>query len=147
MTDQRGGSFSERLDVLFREVHPPNRGPYTYTEAAQGILEQTGFKITASALQQLRTGVNKNPKFETVKALAEWFGVPVSYFSDDEVAEHARAQIAVVAAMRDQGIRRVALRAAGLSTESLKILSTVIDQARKLEGLEGNPDGGFDLDG
>ncbi len=37
--------------------------------------------------------------------------------------------------MRDQDVRKVALRANGLSVDSLKMLSTVIEQARKLEGL------------
>lgn len=37
--------------------------------------------------------------------------------------------------MRDQNVRQVALRANGLSTASLNMVTTVIDQTRRLEGL------------
>ncbi|MDW4911727.1 helix-turn-helix domain-containing protein, partial [Streptomyces sp. ADMS] len=78
--------------------------------------------ISASAIQQLRTGTNTNPKMQTIRALAGFFGVPPGYFFDEEVAERTRAEIQVVAAMRDREVRRVALRANGLSTSSLQML-------------------------
>lgn len=131
-------AFSELLDHLFREVHPPSRGPYTYAEVAQGILDTAGITISPSAIQQLRTGTKGNPKLQTIKALASFFGVPAGYFFDEDVAEQTRAEIKVIAAMRDQEVRRVALRANGLSSSSLHMLSTVIEQARRLEGLPGD---------
>ncbi|MBV9026470.1 MAG: helix-turn-helix transcriptional regulator [Streptomycetaceae bacterium] len=138
MTDKHERAFAELLDYLFREVHPKGRGPYTYAEVAQGIRETSGVTISASAIQQLRTGTNTNPKMQTIKALAAFFGVPAGYFFDERVAERTRAEIQVVAAMRDHEVRRVALRASGLSTSSLHMLNTVIEQARRLEGLPGD---------
>ncbi|WP_225848225.1 helix-turn-helix domain-containing protein [Streptomyces sp. HPF1205] len=143
MTEKHERAFAELLDYLFREVHPPSRGPYTYAEVAQGIRDTSGVTISASAIQQLRTGTKANPKLQTIKALAAFFGVPAGYFFDEEVAEQTRAEIQVVAAMRDQEVRRVALRASGLSTSSLQMLSTVIEQARRLEGLPGEEDSGL----
>jgi transcriptional regulator with XRE-family HTH domain len=102
---------------------------------SQGIREATGFSITASAIQQLRTGKNENPKMATVRALADFFGVAPSYFFEEEAAERTLAEIGLVAAMRDADVRRVALRANGLSTSSLQMVATVIDQARRLEGI------------
>ncbi len=128
-------SFAELLDHLFRTVHPTGRGSYTYAEVSQGIRDASGVTISASAIQQLRTGVNKNPKMQTIRALAGFFGVEPSYFFDEGEAERQRAEIQVVAAMRDQGVRRIALRANGLSPESLDMLTTVINQARRLEGV------------
>ncbi|MDI3423378.1 Secondary metabolite protein [Streptomyces luteolus] len=128
-------SFAELLDYLFREVHPKGRGPYTYSEVSQGIRNGSGVAVSASAIQQLRTGTNTNPKMQTIRALAGFFGVSPGYFFSEEEAERQRAEIQVVAAMRDQGVRRVALRANGLSAESLDMLSTVINQARRLEGM------------
>ena len=135
MTEAKGRTFAELLDYLFTEVHPKGRGSYTYAEVAQGILDASGVAISASAIQQLRTGKNTNPKMETVRALAGFFGVPPGYFFDEDVASRVAAEIQVVAAMRDQGVRRVALRANGLSTESLQMVNAVIDQARRLEGI------------
>ena len=42
--------------------------------------------------------------------------------------------------MRDASVRSVALRAAGLSLESLAAVQVVIDHARRLEGLEDQAD-------
>ena len=142
MAEERARTFAERLDHLFREVHPSNRGSYTYAEVAQGIREMSGDEIgiSASAIQQLRTGVKSNPKMQTIRALADFFGVPAGYFFDDEVAERTEAEIRVLAAMRDQDVRKVALRANGLSTSSLQMLSAVIEQARRLEGLPQDGD-------
>jgi ESX-1-secreted protein regulator len=142
--------FAELLDHLFREIHPANRGPYTYGEVAEGIRAASGGEgrgLTASAIQQLRTGAKKNPTRHTIKALADFFGVPAGYFFDEETAERTRAEIAVLAAMRDHDVRRVALRSQGLSTDSLRMVGAVIEQARRLEGLPGvHTPGEADLD-
>ncbi|MGC5564838.1 Secondary metabolite protein [Streptomyces sp. FR-108] len=140
MTEKNERPFAELLDYLFREVHPKGRGPYTYAEVSKGIRDTSGVAISASAIQQLRTGTNTNPKMQTIRALAAFFGVNPGYFFDEEEAERQRAEIQVVAAMRDQGVRRVALRANGLSTSSLHMLNTVIDQARRLEGIPEESD-------
>ncbi|MEU6285187.1 helix-turn-helix domain-containing protein [Streptomyces sp. NPDC047028] len=144
MTEKNARTFAELLDALFREVHPTGRGPYTYAEVSQGVQEATGFSISASAIQQLRTGKNENPKMATVRALAAFFGVPPSYFFEEEVAERTLAEVGLVAAMRDADVRRVALRANGLSTSSLEMVTAVIDQARRLEGIpEDSVDSGL----
>lgn len=145
MTEQQEPrTVADLLDRLFREVHPAGRGSYTYAEVAQGVRETTGFSITASAIQQLRTGKNENPKMATIRALAAFFGVPPSYFFEEEVAERTLAEIGVVAAMRDAEVRRVALRANGLSSSSLQMVAAVIDQARRLEGIpEDSVDSGL----
>ncbi|WP_447035782.1 Secondary metabolite protein [Streptomyces sp. DSM 118878] len=139
MTEKTERTFAELLDYLFREVHPKGRGPFTYVEVSQGIRSTSGVAISASAIQQLRTGTNTNPKMQTIRALAGFFGVSPGYFFDEKEAERQRAEIQVVAAMRDQDVRRVALRASGLSASSLNMVNTVIDQARRLEGM---PDAG-----
>jgi transcriptional regulator with XRE-family HTH domain len=140
MTEKTERTFAELLDYLFKEVHPKGRGPYTYAEVSQGIRDTSGVAISASAIQQLRTGTNSNPKMQTIRALAGFFGVTPGYFFDEEEAERQRAEIQLVAAMRDQEVRRVALRANGLSTSSLHMLNTVIDQARRLEGMPDDAD-------
>lgn len=146
MTDNSERTFAELLAYLFREVHPQERGPYTYAEVAHGIRKTSGVEISASAIQQLRTGKNTNPKMQTIRALATFFGVPAGYFFDEQVAEQTRSEIQVVAAMRDGGVRRVALRANGLSSSSLQMVNSVIEQARRLEGLAGESENSELLD-
>ena len=56
------GHFAERLDRLFRTVHPKDRGPYTPAEAAEAINEAAGDKVVSGTyLWLLRTGQRDNP--------------------------------------------------------------------------------------
>lgn len=49
------------------------------------------------------------------------------------------AQLALVAALRDSGVRDIALRAAGLSPQGLDTVTAILNQVRAYEGLGGNP--------
>lgn len=140
MAEGQRRTLAKKLDHLFNTVHPPSRGPYTPAEVAKATAEAggEGSGLSASAIQQLRNGSKKNPTMNTIRALAGFFGVPSAYFFDDNVAARTDAEIGVLAAMGDAGVRQVALRAKGLSTESLQILNAVIDQARRLDGLPGD---------
>ncbi|MYS36783.1 hypothetical protein K388_02793 [Streptomyces sp. KhCrAH-43] len=136
-------AFSELLERLWQSKRHPTGRVYTYPEVSQGILDRTGFKITTSGLQQLRTGVNLNPKWYTVKGLAIFFEVDTDYFlgadepagDADEGSELQGAEERVRAAMRDRGVLRVALRANGLDEASLRMVEVVLDQTRRLQGL------------
>ena len=130
-----GKTMAEKLDYLFRVVHPRGRGEYTYREVAAAIVE-AGTSISPSYIWQLRTGARDNPTMKHLEALGAFFGVGAAYFFDDVVAEKADAELAVMAAMRDAGIRDIALRAGGLSEASLDVVREMIDRTRVLEGLD-----------
>ncbi|MFJ2626876.1 XRE family transcriptional regulator [Streptomyces sp. NPDC087532] len=140
-TQQEGArsTLAERLDRLFTTVHPKGRGPYTYEEVASGIRRQGGPTISASYIWQLRTGAKDNPTKRHLEALSTFFGVKPAYFFNDDESEKIAAELDALAALRDAGVRSVALRASGLSDKSLKIISEFIERARELEGL-GAPD-------
>lgn len=134
--DDGESSFAARLDHLFTVVHPPDRGEYSYREVAESIERSGGPTISASYIWQLRTGVKDNPTKRHIEALAAFFGVGPTYFFDDTQAARVDAELALVAAMRDAGIRQLALRATGLSTESLNVIADLIERTRRLEGLD-----------
>ena len=119
-----------------RTVRPSGRGEYTYEELAAEIARRVGLTISGSYLWQLRTGKKDNPTKRHIEALASFFGVPAAYFFDDGEAERIDAELKLLAAMRDSGVRSVALRSAGLSKASLDVISAIIEQTRRLEGLE-----------
>jgi transcriptional regulator with XRE-family HTH domain len=129
------------LDFLFRTVRPAGRGEYSTEEAAGEIARRGGPTISATYLWQLRKGLRDNPTKKHIEALAGFFGVPPAYFFDDAAAERINAELDLLAAMRDNGVRRVALRSAGLSPESLDAITTMVEQARRLEGLGGLGEG------
>ena len=133
-------SLAAKLDRLFRAVRPGGRGEYSYQEVADAIRSEGGPTISATYLWQLRKGLRDNPTRNHLAALARFFGVSPAYFFDDDAAEVVDAQLSLLAAMRDASVRSVALRAAGLSVESLAAVQVVIDHARRLEGLEPDTD-------
>jgi transcriptional regulator with XRE-family HTH domain len=108
---------------------------YSNDDVAAAILRDQGVMISASYLWYLRTGHRDNPTIRHLNALAAFFGVPTAYFFDDAASTRVEAELALAAAMRDVGVRTVALRANGLSTESLETIRDVIDRVRQLEGL------------
>lgn len=134
-------TLAAKLDHLFQTVHPLDRGEYTYREVAAAVEQRGGPTISASYIHQLRTGVKDNPTKKHLEALASFFGVAPAYFFDDAAAEKIDAQLALLAAMRDADVRNVALRAAGLSAESLEVVRGMIERARQLEGLAGRTGG------
>ena len=135
------GTIAQRLEHLFATVHPPGRGPYSLREVADAINEAAGTNLISSAyLSQLRLGQRTEPSHSRLAAIARFFGVDVGYFSDNEIARRTGEQLELLEAMRDSGVRSIALRLAGLSETSLEAVRAVVESARKLEHLD-NPDG------
>lgn len=128
-------SFAERLNHLFQTVHPAGRGEYSSEEVANAIRDRGGPTISATYIWMLRRGTRDNPTKKHLEALSDFFGVPPAYFFDDESAARIDQELAVVTALRDAAVHKVALRAAGLSPESLAALAEMIDRVRTLEGL------------
>jgi transcriptional regulator with XRE-family HTH domain len=126
-------SLAERLDRLFRTVHPAGRAEYTFEEVAAAIRER-GTMISHTYVWQLRKGVRDNPTMRHMEGLAQFFGVPTSYFLDEDTAE-IDAQLQLLAALRESSVRTLALRAADLSPAGLAAIQAMIEHARSLEGL------------
>jgi transcriptional regulator with XRE-family HTH domain len=128
-------TLSEKLNHLFETVHPAGRGPYSNEEVATSIRERGGPTISGTYIWLLRKGGRDNPTMKHIEALAGFFGVPPAYFFDDETAAKVEAELDLLQAMKDSGVQKVALRAAGLSPKSLDSIAEVIDRVRELEGL------------
>lgn len=134
-TDEGRGVIAERLDRLFAEVHPLGR-PYTLKEAVAGINDKAGEPlVSVQYLSQLRKGDRRRPSLEVLQAIAAWFGVRVTYFTDDDVARRTDEELRTLALMRDTGVRSVAFRAAGISQQSLDMVRTLLEKIRAAEGL------------
>ena len=106
---------------------------------ADGIEQLVGYKTSASYLQVLRTGVRVNPSIKHLHGLCAFFGVPVEYFFDEDVARRFDAQLEVAASLRDPGVRQLATRALGLSADALETLTDMVEHVRQLEGLDTRP--------
>lgn len=124
-------SFAERLEYLIANMHPAGRGPYTDAEVSAGIAAQGGH-LSRTALGKLRKGIQRNPTLATMRALAAYFGVPTSYFTEED-ATGIQAQLAVAVFRRDTEVRAMALRMGRLSAESVRTLSTLSKQLVAIE--------------
>jgi hypothetical protein len=128
-------TLAEKLEHLFRTVHPAGRGQYSFEEVATAIRARGGPTISATYLWQLRKGLRDNPTKRHLEALAWFFGVPPAYFFDDEAAARIDAELGLLAALRDASVRQIAMRSAGLSPESLGTIAEMVERVRQLEGL------------
>lgn len=131
----RSLTLAEKLDKLFRQGHPRGRGEYTYEEVADGIKRLGLAPVSGTLLWELRTGKKDNPRMQQLESIASFFGVKPTYFFDDEAFNRIDAQLELFAVMRDNEVRQLALRAAPLSPETLRMLAHIIERARQLEGL------------
>jgi transcriptional regulator with XRE-family HTH domain len=134
----RRRTLAEKLDHLFATVHPA-KGEYTHEEVANAIRDAGGPTISATYVWQLRKGLRENPTKHHIEALSGFFGVPPAYFFDDDATERIDAQLEFLAAIRDSSVRSLALRAQGLSPESLNTIAEMVERVRKLEGLPDPP--------
>jgi len=139
-------SFAERLAHLIATVPPPDRKPYSYREIATGVADQTGVSMSATHVQQLAVGARKDPKRSHIQALAQFFGVPVTYFFDEEVAGQVDRQVEDVVAWRDTEARNLAQRAMRLSPRDRETVTALLDQLssyddnRRREGRRRKPE-------
>jgi transcriptional regulator with XRE-family HTH domain len=133
-----GGLLAQRLGHLFLTVHPEGRGPYSHAEVAEAINQVAGKNIISTVyIWQLRTGQRDNPTMRHLSALAAFFGVSPAYFFPDSETDQDGTRAELIEVLRDDSVRDLALRAAGLSDRSLKAIRKIIEGARSAEGLTG----------
>lgn len=128
-------SLATKINRLFDTMRRPGDAALSNAAAAELITEKTGVPISAAYIWQLRTGRKTNPTVAHLQAVAEFFGVPPSYLIDPVVDPKIEAQLELLQSLRDTGVLDLAMRASGLTAESLQSLRTMVDQARRIEHL------------
>jgi transcriptional regulator with XRE-family HTH domain len=128
-------TFAARLNRLFDTVYPPGRGAHTSAEVI-AALKAEGITMSAPYLSQLRSGNRTNPSSATMAALANFFRIKSAFFTDDEYYEKLDKELQYLAAVRVDGVRRIAVRAQGLSAEAQQKVLDQIDELRRAEGVD-----------
>jgi transcriptional regulator with XRE-family HTH domain len=130
--------LTQRLDHLFETVHPKSRGPYSYQEVADAILEVVGADtdgkapISPSYIWQLRSGMKENPTRRHIALLAAFFDVSPLYFFED-THELGVEQIELDRILQDPKVHALSRAAAGLSDASLDAVLALVES---LHGIE-----------
>lgn len=103
--------FAKKLNTLFETKTKPDGTKYTQEEVIQG----TKGVLTRAYLWKLRTGRAKNPGFNIVQALADFFDIDINYFRVSEDEEKALLE----KAKRNKLVSEVAMRASMFSEETV----------------------------
>lgn len=134
-------TLAERIEYLFAQTAGPGGRPATLQEIVDRMAERGISTMSVSYLQQLRSGLAENPRLQHLRALADAFGVPLTYFFEDATGDSqgnatgGEADLADLAA--DE--RGIALRVHGLSEDALESIRSVVELARRSENLDDPP--------
>ncbi|MBC3839699.1 hypothetical protein GXW82_04060 [Streptacidiphilus sp. 4-A2] len=120
-------TLAARLNELFYVVRPGGRPALSNQEVADAVTA-TGTELSAGRIAELRAGTRNRPAPGQLRCLADFFGVPSAYFTDDEVAARVSEDLAILRAFKEVGARQIALRAVvELDEEALKALTPMIE--------------------
>ncbi|MFI5560762.1 helix-turn-helix domain-containing protein [Amycolatopsis japonica] len=143
--DQAGSALAARLNTLFDAVRGPDGKTYSNEQVAAAIRATDRVKsISQSYIWSLRNGASDNPTKRQLEGLAEFFGVPVSYFFDDDQAARIDEKLAELKAERthlnqlneSSETQLLALRAGQLSPEGRRQVLDLLDVVYRLEAAE-----------
>ncbi|NAZ84572.1 helix-turn-helix domain-containing protein [Kineococcus indalonis] len=123
-------SVAAKLEELFERSRTPQGTARTVEEVARRCAE-LGYEVSACYLEDLRNGVRDNPSVKALEGIAKAFGVHVSFFfsAPAEMASEqdaAQADRALEEAMKDEGIREIALRSSELDPAGRRILAAML---------------------
>jgi transcriptional regulator with XRE-family HTH domain len=140
---ERVRALADKLNHLFANATARGGQEYSNEQVAAAIVA-TGVTISQSYIWQLRKGKKDNPTFKHLQALAAFFGVPVSYFFDDEVTDRVDQQLDELKAeqarlheiMGSSDAQLMALRAGELSPAGRRQVMDLLDVVHRLERAE-----------
>jgi transcriptional regulator with XRE-family HTH domain len=121
--------FAKKLNTLFETKTKLDGTKYTQEEVIQG----TNGVLTRAYLWKLRTGRAKNPGFNIVQALADFFDIDINYFRVSEDEEKAVLE----KAQRNKLVSEVALRASMFSEETVLAIINMMEYIEKNRSEKG----------
>jgi transcriptional regulator with XRE-family HTH domain len=125
--DQGPWTLADRINALFDTFYAPGERPPTIDMVVREI-QARGGEMSIGYLSQLRTGKSANPRLAHLRALADYFGVPLSYFTDDAESRQIAEEMRLLRALRDNDVRALALRASYMDDETRAALTAVINK-------------------
>jgi transcriptional regulator with XRE-family HTH domain len=145
VTDQHPVSLQARLEVLFERTPNPETGKrYTAAQVEAAVRKQVerlrpeerqGRGISATYVWQLLTGKRSNPTLRHLQSLAEVFGVPVTYFVDDDATSGSLQETAELARLAHAaGVQDIMYRAVGTDDNTLRLVRDLLKYAQDRRG-------------
>ncbi|MGW7022529.1 hypothetical protein [Streptomyces decoyicus] len=140
-------TVAQKLDHLLKlRAELSEDGKPSYKTLAAEIAARSGETFSGAYLWQLHRGERINPTLRHLHALATYFDVPTSYFTDDDVArrmidEEDLARRELDKSMAEAGVSAVYLRGdlSALSPDGKRMAADMIRQLRALEEGADHP--------
>lgn len=111
--------LSEQIKILFASVRHPNGRPFTLQEVSEAT------QISLGTIGQMRSGKINNPQLNTLRALAQFFGVPLRYF-ETRTREECYALLSNPMLLEKPTLNEIAFRASGLSAQAQQDILSLI---------------------
>jgi transcriptional regulator with XRE-family HTH domain len=115
--------FADKLNLLFEMQRKSDGSKYSQEEVIQGA----NGALTRAYLWKLRTGRARNPGFNIVQALADFFEVDINYFRTDA----SQPEEIVEKSVRDELLEQMYLRASMHSDDTIKAIISMLDYLEK----------------
>jgi transcriptional regulator with XRE-family HTH domain len=139
-----GRSLADKLNNLFAHYTPRDGQEYSNEQVAAAISARGEVKISQSYIWQLRKSKKDNPTYKHLQALAGFFGVPVSYFFDDEVTDRVDQQLEKLRMEQvrlneiagSSEVQLMALRAGELSPQRRRLVMELLNVVYREEKAE-----------
>lgn len=137
-TPQQAATLADKIDRLFDVIRRANGEQYSHEDVARACRESSGESFSATYLWQLRTGRRDNPTKRHLEALANFFQVPLTYFFDEQIGAEIDSELKFLGALRNAGVRNLALRALDLSPAGLTTITDMLEVIANRESKGDN---------
>lgn len=145
MAEHEASTLADKINRLFETIRRQDGKEFSNEQVAAAISAGGRTTISQSYIWQLRKATKTNPTLAHVQALATFFGVPVGYFTDDDVATEVAGKLKALEAQQQRvseamgrgEVRLMAMRAGELSPEGLQQVAGLLDVIYRLEQAEG----------
>jgi transcriptional regulator with XRE-family HTH domain len=94
-----------RINRLFEVMHKRGEPPLSTEEVATSVAAHSDSSITSAELTKLRLGQTPQPKVADLCAICRFFGVSESYLLSPGPVTEIDAQLDLLCALRDAGVR------------------------------------------
>jgi transcriptional regulator with XRE-family HTH domain len=144
-----GRSLADKLNYLFAHRTARNGQESSNEQVAAAICALGEATISQSYIWQLRKSKKDNPTYKHLQALAGFFGVPVSYFFDDEVTDRVNQQLQQLRAEQARltalagrdDVQLMAMRAGQLSPQRRRLVMELLNVVYREEQAAGRDTG------
>lgn len=132
--DAGAETFATQLQRLFEGVKRDDGSKYTPREVAEAVTHR-GHNLSKGYIYDLLKGKSE-PSHSLVQALADFFQVPLDYFSNTERGRELNHQYEILAQLGESNVRHIAHRASQLSPDKLQSVLAYLD----FEASRSHPD-------